>query len=75
MTTTEVEILMVLAKHSSNSDMTMTWSMGMLITKKSFSYSKRKRNTQLANEIWRQKAAGKKQISFVKYLESTNLMT
>ena len=33
MTTTEVEILMVLAKHSSNSGMSMTWSMGMLIKK------------------------------------------
>ena len=73
MTTTEVKILMALAKDSSNSG--MTWSMGMLITKILFSYSKHKRNTELANEIWRQKATVKKQISAVKYLESTNLMT
>ena len=73
MTTTEVKIPMALAKDSSNSG--MTWSMGMLITKILFSYSKNKRNTELANEIWRQKATVKKQISAVKYLESTNLMT
>ena len=73
MTTAEVKIMMVLAKDSSNSG--MTWSMGMLITKKSLSYSKRKRNTELANKIWWQKGTGKKQISAVKYVESTNIMT
>ena len=33
-----------------------------------------KKNTELANEIWRQKATGKKQISGANYLESTNHM-
>ena len=73
MTTAEVKVGIVLAKDSSNSG--MTWSMGMLLTKKLFSYSNRKRNTELANKIWWQKATGKKQISAVKYVESTNIMT
>ena len=73
MTTAEVKTMMVLAEDSSSSG--MTWSMGMLITKKSFSYTKRKTNTELANKILWQKATGKKQISAVKYVESTNIMT
>ena len=72
MTITEIKIIMVLAKQSLNSG--MPWSKGILISKKLFCHSKRETNTELVNEIWRQKTIGKKQMSAGKNLESTNFL-